>query len=73
MSMFDDSKEDLDELKPLIGKKVVGLELRKWDYGEKRWIIGEGNVTLIFEDGTRIQGTEGEYGTNNIRILPEKK
>ena len=79
MSMSDDCLEDIERsgLKDLIGKKVVGVELRRrlWE----RTVDGKimiryepstkdelGNITLILDDGTCVQGTDGEYGTNTM-------
>lgn len=65
--MFDDSLESCEPLKVLIGKRVIDVCLRRnpSDPCEDN----KGNVTLIFDDGTELQGTDGEYGTNNMEIL----
>ncbi len=64
-----DTIKDIEKLKCLIGKKVEKIELRQFNFKTRRWNKGSGNITIIFADGTEIQGVDGEYGTNVIEII----
>lgn len=75
-----DNIGDLNKLKSIIGKKIMGIEFWFFDYAQdqNKWKQAKtqreirescANITLILDDGTKVQGVDGEYGTNNIEII----
>jgi hypothetical protein len=69
-----DDKKELDRLKSIIGKKIVSVEIWGMDYSKNKWVKNhkEGNITIILNDGTCLQGVDGEYGTNTIEKISKK-
>jgi hypothetical protein len=69
--MYCDTEKDVEKLKHLIGKTIVDIELWGYCFKKRKWIKDEepSNVTLILNDGTMIQGVDGEYGENRIEVI----
>jgi len=73
-----DLANDADAFDYLIGKRIVAIEFwtKIWNEYQHRWVWkktapgkNEGCVTLVFNDGTRLQGVDGEYGINRMEIF----